>query len=108
MPEYAVLANATSPELDAFTELLASAGVLRSDAVLEPVEKGALVTFTDGVPTVADSPFAERITAFWIVELGSLDEVISWMRRAPFTEGEAEIRRLYSEAELLAEIEAVA
>jgi hypothetical protein len=46
---------------------------------------------------VIDGPFpesSELIAGFWIWELKSRDEAIQWLERAPFQDGEVEIRQL--------------
>jgi hypothetical protein len=48
---------------------------------------------------VVDGPFAETkelIAGFWILQVKSRDEVIEWMRRAPFEPGATlEIRQVF-------------
>ena len=98
-------------EMGAFNEELVAAGAMQAGEGLHPTAKGALVSFADGAPTVVDGPFAEArelVGGFWILELGSLDEAVGWMKRAPFREGEVEIRQIYADDELLAKIEGAA
>lgn len=45
--------------------------------------------------TVIDGPFAETkelIAGFWLWQVSSLDEAVEWLKRAPFQEGDVEIR----------------
>ena len=45
-----------------------------------------------------DGPFAETkelIAGFWLWEVKSLDEAIEWLKRAPFQEGDVEIRQVF-------------
>jgi len=51
--------------------------------------------------TVIDGPFSETkelIAGFWLWQVKSREEAIEWLKRAPFQEGEVEIRRV-SESE---------
>jgi len=55
--------------------------------------------FSDaGHASVIDGPFAETkelVAGFWLIQAKSMDEAIQWMKRAPFQEGEIEIRRVF-------------
>ncbi|MFP5371581.1 MAG: YciI family protein, partial [Actinomycetes bacterium] len=53
----------------------------------------------DGSSTVVDGPFAETkelVAGFWLLEVSSREEVIEWVRKAPFRDGEVEIRQVFS------------
>ena len=55
----------------------------------------------DGKTTVVDGPFAETkelVAGFWILQVSSREEVLEWMRKAPFRGAEIEVRRV-AEAE---------
>jgi len=69
---------------------------------LAPSSEGARIRFeADGRSTVIDGPFAETkelIAGFWILQVSSREEVLEWVRKAPFREGEVEVRRV-AEAE---------
>jgi len=91
------------PEEDVLTEMakfddqLVRAGVMVVAEGLEASSKGARVKFEGSKRTVIDGPFAESkevIGGFWIWELKSKDEAIEWLKRAPFQDGEVEIRQL--------------
>ena len=105
------VAMATPPDPAVFEEMgrfntaMVDAGVLLAGEGLAPSAQGAVVTFPDGdddAPTVSDGPFSEArelIGGFWILTVESLDEAVSWARRAPFRTGERiEVRRV-TEAE---------
>ena len=111
------VAMATPPDPAVFEEMgrfntaMVDAGVLLAGEGLAPSAQGAVVTFPDGGgdgaddgdgPTVSDGPFSEArelIGGFWILKVDSLDEAVSWARRAPFRTGErVEVRRV-TEAE---------
>ncbi len=85
-------------EMGKFNEELAKAGVLLAGEGLLPSSKGARVRFSGNQRTVTDGPFAETkelIAGFWLWQVKSLDEAIEWLKRAPFKEGEIEIRPVF-------------
>jgi hypothetical protein len=84
-----------------YNEELVRAGVLLDAGGLKPSSAGARVRFSGNERTVIDGPFAEtkELVAGWsILEVGSLDEAIEWVKRSPNTmpdeEFEIEIRPL--------------
>jgi hypothetical protein len=87
-------------EMGAFNEELAKAGVMLAGEGLHPSSKGARVLFDkDGSSTVVDGPFTETkelIAGFWILEVSSREEVIEWVRKAPFKDDEIEIRQVFT------------
>jgi hypothetical protein len=85
-------------EMGKFNEELAKAGVLLTGEGLQPSSKGARVKFSGNQRTVTDGPFAETkelIAGFWLWQVKSLDEAIEWIKRAPFMDGEIEIRQVF-------------
>lgn len=90
----------------AYNDELVRAGVMLAGEGLHGPERGAVVKFTDGVPTVLDGPFAEAkelVGGFWILEVKSREEAIEWVRRVPAdpgTPGRIEIRQILTEAEV--------
>ena len=91
-----------------FNEELAKAGMLLAAEGLTPSSKGVRISFNKGgKPTVTDGPFAETkelIAGFWILQAKSRDEVVAWLSRAPFDEGEVEIRPVGEFEDLPADI----
>jgi hypothetical protein len=87
-------------EMGAYNEELVKAGVMLAGEGLHPSSKGARVRFDkDGHTTVTDGPFAETkelVAGFWILEVSSREEVIEWVKKAPFRDGEVEIRQVFS------------
>ena len=84
-------------EIAKFDDQLVRAGVMIVAEGLEASSKGARVKFEGSKRTVIDGPFTESkelIGGFWIWELKSKDEAIEWLKRAPFQDGEVEIRQL--------------
>jgi hypothetical protein len=86
-------------EMGAYNEELVKAGVMLAGEGLHPSSKGARVRFDgDGNTTVVDGPFAETkelVAGFWILEVSSREEVIQWIRKAPFRGEELEIRQVF-------------
>jgi len=86
-------------EMGAYNEELVKAGVMLAGEGLHPSSKGARVRFdADGKASVIDGPFAETkelVAGFWILEVSSREEVIEWVRKAPFRGGEVEIRQVF-------------
>jgi hypothetical protein len=89
-------------EMGRFNTAMVDAGVLLAGEGLAPSSQGAAVTFDGEEPTVSDGPFTEAkelVGGFWILKVDSLEEALSWAKRAPFRGGERlEVRRV-TEAE---------
>jgi hypothetical protein len=89
-------------EMGAYNEELVKAGVMLAGEGLTPSSQGARVRFgKDGRTTVLDGPFAETkelVAGFWILQVSSREEVVEWVRKAPFRDAEVEIRKV-AEAE---------
>jgi len=70
-----------------FNQEMQRAGIVRAAEGLKPSSQGARVRLANGEPPrVIDGPFAETkelIAGFWILEVGSREEVIEWMKRCP-------------------------
>jgi hypothetical protein len=85
-------------EMGKFNEELAKAGVMLAGEGLQASSKGARVRFSGDKRTVIDGPFSETkelIAGFWLWQVRSKDEAIEWLKRAPFREGEVEIRQVF-------------
>jgi hypothetical protein len=85
-------------EMGKFNEELAKAGVMLAGEGLQPSSKGARVRFNGSKRTVIDGPFAETkelVAGFWLWQVRSKEEAIEWLKRAPFREGEVEIRQVF-------------
>jgi hypothetical protein len=85
-------------EMGAFNEELVRAGVMLAGEGLTASSQGARVRFDkDGKATVVDGPFAETkelVAGFWILQVSSREEVLEWVRKAPFRDAELEVRRV--------------
>lgn len=89
-------------EMTKFNEELVKAGVMLAGEGLHPSSKGARVRFEGKKRTVIDGPFSETkelVAGFWIWEVKSRAEAIEWLKRAPFQEGEVELRQVHGAEE---------
>ncbi len=93
-------------EMGKYNEELAKAGVLLAGEGLQPSSKGARVRFEGAKRTVIDGPFTETkelVAGFWLWQVKSRDDAIQWLKRAPFQEGEVEIRQVFEAEDFGAE-----
>ena len=85
-------------EMGKYNEELVKAGVMLAGEGLQPSSKGARIRYEGDKRTVIDGPFAETkelVAGFWLLQVRSREEVIEWLKRAPFKEGEVEIRQVF-------------
>jgi len=86
-------------EMGQFNDQLVKAGVMLAGEGLHPTSKGARIKFgAKGKEAVTDGPFAETkelVAGFWLVQMKSLAEAKEWFSRAPFKDGEIEIRQVF-------------
>lgn len=81
-----------------YNEELAKAGVMLAGDGLQPSSKGARIKFDGSNRSVIDGPFSETkelIAGYWLWQCRSKEEAIEWLKRAPFQEGEVEIRQIF-------------
>src|SRR5687768_6740267 len=94
LPDQKILA-----EMGKFNEELVKAGVMLAGEGLQASSKGARVRFEGpSKRTVIDGPFAETkelVAGFWLWQVKSKAEAIEWLKRAPFQEGEVELRQVF-------------
>ena len=96
MPSTEVLAA-----MGKYNEELVKAGVMLAGEGLAPSSRGRRVEFNG--PTgqrVIDGPFTETkelIAGYWLWQVKSVDEAVEWLKRAPFQEGEVELRQVFEE-----------
>ena len=82
-----------------FNEEMVKAGIMEAGEGLHPSSKGARVKYPGGPATVSRGPFGltnDLVAGFWLIKTKSLDEAIDWMKRAPFGDGEIEIRQVFA------------
>ena len=86
-------------EMGKYNEELVKAGVMLAGDGLHPSAKGKRVRFSGADRTVIDGPFAETkelIAGFWLWKVKSMEEAVTWLKRAPFDGGsEVEIRPIF-------------
>lgn len=89
-------------DMGKFNDELIKAGVMLACDGLLSSSRGARIQFNGSKRTVVDGPFTETkelVAGFWLVQLKSREEAIEWFKRAPFQEGELEIRQVAEEAD---------
>ena len=85
-----------------FNEELIKAGVLLGGDGLQASGKGKRVRFSGTKRTVIDGPFAETkelVAGYWLWEVQSMEEAVSWVKRCPNPmpeDSEIEIRAILS------------
>ncbi len=82
-------------EMGEFNEELVKAGVMLDGDGLHPSSTGVRVAFDGKERKVIDGPFAEAkelVAGYWVWQVKSMDEAVEWLKRAPFQEGEVELR----------------
>jgi hypothetical protein len=83
-----------------FNEEMVKAGVMQAGEGLHPTSCGARLKYAGANAGVRHGPFDltnDLVAGFWLIETRSLDEAISWMKRAPFDGGaEIEIRQVFA------------
>ena len=85
-------------DMGKFNEQMVKNGMMLAGEGLQASSKGARVTFKSGKPTVVDGPFAETkelVAGFWLIQAKSKEEAVEWARRAPFVDGEIEVRQVF-------------
>ena len=82
-----------------YNEELVKAGVMQAGEGLHPTSKAKRVRFSGAQRTVIDGPFAETkelIAGFWLWKVKSMDDAVTWLKKAPFDGGtEIEIRPIF-------------
>ena len=82
-----------------YNEQLVKAGIMQAGEGLHPTSKGKRIRFSGQDRTVIDGPFAETkelIAGYWLWKVKSMDEAVSWLKKAPFDGGtEIEIRPIF-------------
>jgi hypothetical protein len=92
-------------EMGKFNEELVKAGIMLAGEGLHPSSNGARVRFDGSKRTVIDGPFSETkelVAGFWLWQVRSKEEALEWLKRAPFREGEVEIRQVFESADFAA------
>jgi hypothetical protein len=69
-----------------YSKDLATAGVLRGGAALQPIATATTVRVRGGKTATTDGPFAEtkeQLGGYYILDVANLDEAIKWAARCP-------------------------
>ena len=85
-------------EMGNYNDELVKAGVMLAGEGLHPSSKGTRIRFEGKKRTLIDGPFTETkelIAGFWLWQVKSREEAIEWLKRAPFQEGEVELRQVF-------------
>jgi hypothetical protein len=94
LPSQEMLAQMTK-----YNEQLAEAGIMLDGNGLKPTSQSARIRYEGGQTTVFDGPFAEAkelVAGYWMLEAKSMDEVVEWLKKAPFDGGvELQIRPVF-------------
>lgn len=91
-----------------YNDELIQAGIMKDAAGLQPSAKGVRVRFRGTDRIVMDGPFAETnelVAGYWIWEVPSMADAITWVKRCPNPmpeESEIEIRPFYGCEDLAA------
>lgn len=93
MPSEAVLTA-----MGAYNQAMIDAGIFRAGEGLHPTSRGARIRFSGGLSTLTDGPFAETkevIAGFTMIEVGSFQEALDWVRLWPEADVELELRQVF-------------
>jgi hypothetical protein len=90
-------------EMGKYNEELVNAGIMKAGEGLHPSSRGKRIKFNGSKRTVIDGPFSETkelVAGFWIWEVKSMDEAVTWAQRCPNPmpneEGVLEIREVFA------------
>ncbi|MBD2082493.1 YciI family protein [Leptolyngbya sp. FACHB-17] len=88
-------------EMGQYNEALVKAGILLAGEGLHPSSRGVRVHFSGSDRSVIQGPFSqtqELIAGYWLWQVNSMEEAISWVKRCPNPmpgESEIEIRPVF-------------
>jgi hypothetical protein len=85
-------------EMDRYNSALIAAGVMLDGGGLKPSSQGVRVNFEGAEPLVIDGPFAETkeiVAGYWIWNCKDRADAIAWLKKAPYTGGELELRPFF-------------
>lgn len=95
-----------------YNQALRDAGVLITLDGLHPPSVGARVSFATGKPVVTDGPFTEAkevLGGYWMIDVKSREEAITWAMRCPASSNEIiEIRRVQEMSDFSPEVQQAA
>ena len=109
-PDSAPEAKAVEAMME-YTESLRKAGILLALGGLHPQSTGARVSFSKGKTMVTDGPFIETreaIGGYWMIQVNSKAEAVTWASRCPGDSCEIEVRQVFEFSEFPADVQKVA
>jgi hypothetical protein len=77
---------------------LVAAGIAFSGERLKPGATATTIRWDHGAATLHDGPFAEtheELGGFYIIDVASLDDALSWAKRIPVPKGGIEVRPIW-------------
>ena len=86
-------------EMGKFNDELVKAGIMLVGEGLKPSSTGVRVRFSGKDRIVSDGPFSETkelVAGYSIWQVKSMEEAVAWVKRCPMTDGEVEIRPIFS------------
>jgi hypothetical protein len=89
-------------QMDKYNSELIAAGVMLDGAGLKPSSEGVRVNFDGPEPKVVNGPFAqtkELIAGYWIWNCKDVADAVAWLKKAPFQDGELELRAFFEPEE---------
>lgn len=91
--------NEIIEKMGAYNEALLNAGVmLAGGGLADSMADNFVVDFSADPPLVTDGPYGgtrELFSGFWLIQVGSTDEAMTWARRCPLGPGaKLEVRRV--------------
>lgn len=89
-------------DMGAYNEKMVNAGVLVSGEGLHPTSNAARVTFSSGTAAVTEGPFGSPetlVAGFWVLDVASFEDAVSWARGIPFIDGQVEVRKIFEAAD---------
>ena len=96
-PDFAPSAEEVA-KMTKYNEELAKAGALITLDGLQPMAKGARVSFAGGRPRITDGPYTESkelLGGYWMIKAKSKDEAVEWARKVPAQDGDViEVRQV--------------
>src|SRR5689334_12389997 len=81
-----------------YNEELVKAGIMQDGGGLTPSKKGKRVVYNGGKASVIDGPFTEAkelVAGFWVWKVKSVEEAVEWLKKAPFTDAQLEVRPFF-------------
>lgn len=82
-----------------YNQQMLDAGVLLDGQGLHPTSNSVRITFSGGLPTIAEGPFSEvteLIAGFTMIQVDSREEALEWVKKWPEEDVELELRQVFT------------